>query len=124
MLFESSRVITKLEKDLGFALPQAYREHVHRHGSRSPIVGTDCAPKDVSSNSKYLPDLLRENGIEYELPKNLVCFLMHQGYIAAWFDSEGGDDPGCMFFSEGTTPEPKTEGRFSIFMEKVIKDWT
>ena len=123
MVVGFSRVIAKLEKDLGFALPLAYRKHIQRHGSKSPIIGTDCAPKDVLSNTEYLPDLLRENEIEYGLPKNLVCFLMHQGYMAAWFDAEDGEDPECMFFSEGTTPQPQPEGRFSTFIEKMIKDW-
>lgn len=123
MLFGFSSVVAKLEKDLGFALPRAYRKHLQRHGSKSPIVGTDCAPKDVLGNTEYLPALLRENEIEYVLPTKVVCFLMHQGYIAAWFDAEDGDDPACMFFSEGTTSEPQTGGRFSTFMEKMIKDW-
>ena len=119
----NSHNIDKLEEQLGFALPRAYRKHILHYGSKSPIIGTDCAPTDVPSNTKFLPDLLKENGIEFTFPKNLVCFLMHQGYIAAWFDAEDGDDPECSFFSEGATPEPTQEGEFSIFMEKMIKDW-
>ena len=124
MLIGFSRVVGKLEKELGFKLPSAYRNHIKRYGSRSPIVGTDCAPKDVPRITNYLPDLLKENAIEHELPENLVCFLMHQGYIAAWFDAADGDDPKCMFFSEGTTPEPVPEVKFSIFIEKMIKEWS
>ena len=123
MLFETSQSIQKLEIELGFALPLAYRKHILLHGLGSPIVGTDCAPEDIVSNTNYLPDLLKENGLKFDLPKKLVCFLMHQGYIAAWFDAEDGDDPACWFFSEGSTPEPIQQGKFSIFMEKIITEW-
>lgn len=116
--------INLLESELGFNLPEAYCSHVLDYGAESPIVGSDCAPRHVLDNTKALPDLLKENNIEHELPKKLVCFMMHQGYIAAWFDAEGGGDPQCCFFSEGTTPTPIHVGEFSAFMAKLIKDWS
>jgi hypothetical protein len=115
--------IKKVENVLGFELPRAYRELIIRYGPQKPIVGTDCALADLISNNQYLPNLLQENQVEHQLPKKLLCFLIHQGYIAAWLDAENGDDPECWFFSEGTTPSPIQEERVSVFFEKLIKDW-
>ena len=124
MASNSTPEIQVLEEGLGFKLPLAYCEYVIRHRSESPIVGTDCAPRHVLRNTELLPELLIENNIDLQLPEQLVCFMMHQGYIAAWFDAQDGDDPTCWFFSEGTTTEPIREAKFSSFMENLIRSWS
>lgn len=111
--------IVQLERDLGEALPAAYREYLlwMGHDNKGPFVGTNAFVDDVLKNNAWLPGLLAENNIAFELPKRYVTFYMHQGYVAGWFHLPTPEpDPLCWLFSEGQTQTPEFRGSFSSFI--------
>ncbi len=95
--------ISNLETRLGRPLPAAYREYLAWMGNdqNGALRGSNWFWDDVEPNTGYLPDLLNENGIQSTECAQPICFFMHQGYIACWFDLGTPDaDPPCYFFSE------------------------
>ena len=117
--------IEQLAKELNCPIPEAYFEYLLKHGKneKGPLVGSDCFLRHIKENNDYLPELLEDNNINFELPEKYICFLMHQGYIAFWFDANDGDDPLCWYYSEGTTDYPEPETSFSLFIENLMKEW-
>ena len=85
--------------------------------------GTNCFITDVHANTTVLPKLLAENNIAFVLPKSLLVFYMHQGYVAAWFTlPKESDDPPIWFFSEGQDmKQPVTVGTFTDFLLTDMK---
>lgn len=114
--------IAELERVLGFALPETYKELLEWMGRDylGVLCGTDCFVDQVPNNNLVLPELLRENGLHVQLPEQLVCFLTHQGYVAAWFGLPAAGDPECWIFAEGQTPEPSACGSLSKFFFEQI----
>src|SRR6185295_16287706 len=84
----SEEEVAALERTLGKPLPPAYRSYLLWMGSdvQGVLRGSDCFVDHVVDNNAYLPDFLADNGVTFLLPTSFVCFFMHQGYIAAWFD--------------------------------------
>jgi hypothetical protein len=119
--------INKLEKDFGFELPLAYKEYLKFMGKDCDGIfqGSDCFINDVVENTKYLPDLLTENEIDFILPQNYLAFLSHQGYVMAWFElPKLGDDPPVWLFQESVEQEPpKIIGTFSQWFLDVMKQY-
>ena len=100
----SEAEVSDLERELGFSLPADYREFLLWFGRDYDGVlrGSDAFIDHVVENTMELPDLLAENGLEGETPKQLVCPFMHQGYIATWFEvPTSEDDPKGFYFNEG-----------------------
>ena len=114
--------IAELERVLGFKLPQTYKEFLEWMGRDylGVLCGTDWFVDQVPNNNLALPELLHENRVHIQLPEQFVCFLTHQGYVAAWFGLPAADDPDCWIFAEGRTPEPSACGAFSKFLFEQI----
>jgi hypothetical protein len=129
----SRRDITELEKELGFSLPKTYKQYLRWMGTdyNGIFRGTDCFISDVERNTSALPELFEENNLTFNLAEHYVCFYMHQGYIAFWFNlPKENDDPTCYGFAEGSMPEPKLAGNFTEFLlqemqglAKIIKEY-
>jgi hypothetical protein len=119
--------IKKLEKDLGFELPDAYREFLKFMGREYDGIfrGSDCFINQVIENTKYLPELLLENRVDFTLPQNYLVFYSHQGCAMLWFElPKLSDNPPVWFFQESTAQEPpKGIGTFSEWLLGVIKDF-
>jgi len=116
--------ILVLESTLGRSLPPAYREYLLRsgHDESGPLRGTDCFIRHVIDNNKWLPKLFAGNDVRWTLPERYVCFFMHQGYIAAWFNlDDSHPDPSCWCYREGEMPLPEARGTFSSFMRSVVE---
>ena len=117
--------IDALEVEVGFTLPEVYKEYLLFMGRdyKGVLKGTDCFIDDAISNTKYLPELLGENKIVFKLPENYLAFFCHQGYIISWFALPcESDNPVCYFFSEGTTENPIEYGRLKQLITKDILD--
>lgn len=122
----SEEEISEIESWLGTRLPSTYRDFLLKHGNdeNGPLCGSEFLARQLRSNNEYLPELLAENNVVSKLPRNYLCFLMHQGYIAFWFDLDTkNQDPICWAFSEGTSTEPSNEGPFSEFISDLMRDW-
>ena len=120
----SEQEVEELERRLGGSLPESYRRFLLTMGSdeAGPLRGTDCLLRHVLANNDWLPRLLSQNDVQHNLPKRYVCFFMHQGYIAAWFDLNSTDsDPPCWVFSEYDVPVPEQRGTFSSFMRAEVE---
>jgi len=120
----SPRKIEELETRLGGSVPASYRRYLLAMGKddAGPLRGTDCLLRHVVANNEWLPRLLSENDVHHDLPERYVCFFMHQGYIAAWFDLDSpGGDPPCWVFSEYDVPVPELRGTFSSFMRAEVE---
>lgn len=107
--------VDELERTLGFTLPAAYREYLLWMGKDYDGIfrGSDCFIDNVMDNNSWLPELLTENGVKYDLPQYYLTFFMHQGYEAAWFATPAEPDPQCWYFGEGDTEMPLQKGSFS-----------
>ena len=112
--------ISDLERHLGFSLPLAYRQYLRWMGRdhNGIFIGCDWFLKDVHSNTEYLPELLAENNVDWQLPEHYIGFMGHQGYIAAYFSLPAvSDDPPVFLYSEGREPDMVTEeGTFTEFL--------
>lgn len=111
--------VERLEAAFGRGFPAAFREYLLWLGAHhdGPFVGSEWFARDLLSNTRYLPELLAENHLQWELPAEMVCFFSHQGYLCAWFDlADERDDPLCWYYGEGTTPAPKMVGQFSALL--------
>lgn len=116
--------VLELERALGKRLPGAYRDYLLRsgHDESGPLRGTDCFIRHVLDNNKWLPELLAENGVRWTLPERYVCFFMHQGYVAAWFDlDDPSPDPKSWCYEEGVTLVPEVRGTFSSVMRAEVE---
>ena len=114
----SESEVVEVEEAVG-PLPRAYRRFLRRLGrdENGPLRGTDCFVRHVVDNTAALPELLAENNAADILPSRYLCFFMHQGYIAAWFDLDTpDDDPACWVFHETECVVPKIDGTFTSFM--------
>ncbi|WP_186775705.1 SMI1/KNR4 family protein [Rubripirellula tenax] len=112
--------IDGLERVVGHPLPLAYRQYLRWMGRdhRGIFVGCDWFLNDVRANTEYLPGLLAENHVQWNLPDHYLAFMGHQGYITAYFalPSES-DDPIVYLYSEGREPDTVTaEGTFTDFL--------
>lgn len=118
--------IKELENKLAAKLPQAYTEFLLWMGSDKDGVfrGSDYWIDCVLSNNEYLPELLDENQIDYQLPKSYVTFFMHQGYMAAWFELPAQfENPESFFFSEGKEFFKRKRGwTFTDFIMSEMND--
>lgn len=115
--------IDLLERIIGFKLPDAYRAYLSLMGNdhNGVMRGTDCFADSVEENTGYLPGLLEENKVKFQLPENYLAFFCHQGYIIAWFELPAeSNNPVCYLFSEGSTKEPIEYGGFKQFITKDI----
>jgi hypothetical protein len=109
--------IKALEQDIGFSLPEAYRQYLRWMGKdyEGVFVGGDWFITHVIDNTRYLPELLAENDVEFSLPEHYLAFFSHQGYMMAWFNlPKEGDNPPAYFFNEtDQLPFPRLEGKFT-----------
>jgi len=116
--------IVELERSFASPMPLAYREYLKWMGAdhNGPFRGSDWFAKDVVENTEYVPELLRDNGVQWKLPAAILSFFCHQGYMCAWFDlQEAEADPKCWFFREGGMEQPKMVGPFSAFLLLELK---
>lgn len=120
--------IRKLEKDVGFELPLAYKEFLKFMGRDYDGIfcGSNCFINDVIKNTKYLPELLAENEVDFALPPNYLVFSSHQGYVMLWFELPKTDEnPPVWLFAESREHEsPKIIGTFSEWLLDVMKSFT
>lgn len=115
--------IAIFEANIGFPLPDAYKDYLELMGMdyQGVMRGTDCFLKHINDNNDWLPDLLNENKVNYKLPKNYLTFFSHQGYIMSWFDLPIlAPDPDVYVYAEGQMKEPELKGNFSNFMTQEI----
>lgn len=115
--------VEALERRLGFCLPQDYRDFLLWMGCdyegifRGSAWFIDC----VFANKEVLRGLLQEAGSRYVLKDSHLVFFTHQGYMAAWFDTESSDrNPECWFMNDSMT-EPHVTGLFSYALLKDIE---
>src|SRR5574338_874215 len=100
--------INSLEKQIGFELPIAYKEYLKFMGRDYDgiLCGSNCFITDAIENTKYLPELLAENEIDFILPQHYLAFYSHQGYILAWFElPKINEDPPVWLFIESENKE-------------------
>ncbi len=119
--------INNLEKQIGLELPLAYREFLKFMGKDFSGIfrGTDCFINNVIENTKYLPELLAENKIDFDLPQNYLAFFSHQGYIMGWFElPKENENPPVWFFAESDENEsPKIFSTFSEWLLEIMRDF-
>jgi len=74
--------------------------------------------RSVLGNTEYLPELLKENNIEYTLTEHYLAFFGHQGYLSAWFElPKQNDNPIVYFWGEGQElQKPESQGAFTDFL--------
>ncbi len=119
----STLEIDEFEKIVGFKLPKAYKAYLALMGKdyKGVMRGTDCFIDHAIENTKYLPELLAENNVRFNLAENYLAFFCHQGYIIAWLNLPKEDEnPGYYFYSEGTTDCPVEEKNFAEFISTDI----
>ncbi len=117
--------IEDLENRFGFELPLAYKEYLRFMGKdyAGIFVGSEYFIDDAVENTKYLPELLAENEIDFALPQNYLVFFSHQGYVAAWFElPKESENPSVWLFAESSETEPpKIVGTFTEFVLNDMK---
>ncbi len=121
-----AKTVENLELALNSTLPDTYRDFIRNIGAyeRNALIGSDFEIYDLLENNEGLVELFQDNNLDFELPEKYLCFLMHQGYIAFWFELDSNEnDPVVWNYSEGTTKKPRKLEKFSMFIPSIIKDW-
>lgn len=121
----SDSEITEIEQSIDASLPESYKQYLRWMGKdyEGVLSGTDCFIDSISDNTKYLPDLLRENLIIYELSIKYLAFFCHQDYAIAWFNlPKVSENPPCYYFSEGGKKEVTQYPNFIEFISSEILD--
>lgn len=113
--------IRKLEEDLGLRLADAHREFLLWMGRDHAGILSDeqWYVDQIDSMTKWLPGLLRQNGIDPP-QGNYVCVYNHQGYAMAWYLLPASTaDPDIYLYCEGDErfPRPVIWGAFSDWIE-------
>lgn len=120
----SEHEITELEKAFRKRLPGVFREYLRWMGNdkRGRLEGSDWFLDNIHENTEYLSDFLLENEVAVEGFIQPLCFFVHQGYMAAWFDlGNSQDDPDCYYFFEGNRSK-QIDGpvKFTSFLAKEL----
>ena len=112
--------VRRLEKRVGFELPEAYRQYLLFMGADREGVfqGSYWFLDDVSASTDLVPDLLAQNHVAHELPDHYLGFFSHQGYMAAWFAlPKEAEDPRVFHFNEADEARVvRTTVRFTKFL--------
>ena len=98
--------VEALERRLGLPLPQSYKDYLLWMGRdyKGIFRGSAWFIDSIYSNKETLRSLLEEAGSRYVLKESHLVFFTHQGYMAAWFDSESSEqDPDCWFMNDSMT---------------------
>jgi len=116
--------VRALERELGFPLPIAYHEFLlwMGNGAGRFLRGSDVFYADLDGMREAAIELLRENGVDAELPDDAFVFFMHQGYQFDFLCASEGPDPSVYWFCEGmkrTATEQLYRG-FSDFLAAEI----
>lgn len=120
----TAKSVSDLEQELGFMLPESYRQFLLWMGSDKDGVlkGSEWFIDDILSNNEFLDEFLADNGVAEAVPSHTVCFFVHQGYMAAWFVDVAASDPACSFYSEvNLEPVVVGAGSFSSFLLKELQ---
>lgn len=107
----------------GLVFPSAYRQFLLWMGNdlRGILRGSDWFLKNIQENTECLSEFLTDNSVAIDFAKHPLCFFMHQGYMAAWFYlDQGEDDPACFFFSEAT--EERAIVRYKYFSDFLFRE--
>jgi hypothetical protein len=112
--------VNALEQRLGIKLPAAYKAFLlicGRDGGPE-LTGTDCSIGNVPTLRKSAEELLQDCGSPFQLPENAVVFLMHQGYVFAYFVADGNtEDPAVFMYLEGDSGPVRKAESFSAWLE-------
>lgn len=98
----SNEDISKIELKFKVSLPEVYKQFLHLMGKGAGeyMKGSSVFYDHLFSLREWAKELLIENNME-PLPETAFVFWMHQGYQAAYFNLNEGDDPPVYYFSEG-----------------------
>jgi hypothetical protein len=112
--------VESLERRLGIVFPAAYRAFLlilGRDGGPH-FAGTDCTIQHLPHLRKAAEELLSTCCSPFRLPEKAVVFLMHQGYVFAYFlaDNESADPP-VFLYREGESKPEKIAETFTTWLQ-------
>jgi hypothetical protein len=112
--------VEALERRVGVVFPAAYKAFLlilGRDGGPD-FVGPDCTIRHLPGLREGATELLRSQGLPFQLPERAVVFLMHQGYFFVFFVADGkAEDPPVFAYREGdAAPSLKAES-FSAWLQ-------
>lgn len=117
--------IVDIEKKIGYPLPEAYCQFLKWMGKdyRGIFVGCNWFITDVIANTEWLPQLLAENNIDFELPEHYLVFFSYRSYMAAWFElPKENDNPTAYSFTKRKELTlPTIEGKFTDVLFKDMQ---
>jgi len=98
----TSSKIFLIEKEFKITLPEVYKQFLQLmgNGAGEYMRGSSVFYDEIFSLRKWADELVHENDIE-PIPNDAFVFWMHQGYQAAYFKLNEGDNPPVYYFSEG-----------------------
>ena len=94
--------IANIENRFELPLPTVYKEFLYSmgKGAGAYMRGSSVFYDELLSLKEGARELIDENLLK-PLPDNAFVFYMHQGYQAAYFKTNEGDNPPVYYFSEG-----------------------
>lgn len=120
--------IAALEHEIGFALPEAYRQYLLWMGEdyKGCFVGSEWFLQNGYNDGKLPTDIDDLYGLDFSrfvLPEQFFTFFSHQGYMAAWFLlPKEAEDPPVYYFGEGQgMTVPVLHGTFTQFLLMEMK---
>ncbi len=115
--------VHKIEAEFKVTLPKVYKVFLLLMGRGAGVYmqGSSVFYNELFLLKEGVKELLSENNME-PIPKDAFVFWMHQGYQAAYFKLNEGDDPPVYYFSEGqenTVFELKEESLTKFFASQL-----
>lgn len=107
--------VENIEKKIGHVLPAVYKRFLGVMGrdASAYMLGSSVFYNELMDLQEGAEDLMLENNLP-PLPANCFVFWMHQGYQAAFFLLNDGDDPPVYFFGEGGGTESVVKMTYTL----------
>lgn len=115
--------IKNVKASFEYELPEAYIEFLRTYGKEC-VLGHDVQilyPFMLGLRADLL-ELIEEDNLDFQLPKNAFVFSEYQGFQYHYFLCGESDDPEVYRIMDGNEPPYKVADRFSNYIKQALNE--
>ncbi|MET1081251.1 MAG: SMI1/KNR4 family protein [Pseudomonas sp.] len=121
----SEKEILDLERKENVTLPGSYRQFLEECGRSAGLFQRDADffYPAIRKLKEELKEMLKEERLEFDLPRNAFVFGAYQGCQYCLFFCDGNDDPPVYLITDAGGAAVKISENFSGYVEKAICEY-